>query len=101
MTLLRRTWRLLDDVQRRPIAQVVLTILALLLVGATFGRAYVAAMDARGKFDQVVEVLREVLREVAQRQPLILNPRALRERESTRQRLRSQVPSGWKVSITF
>ncbi|MEE2895831.1 MAG: ABC transporter permease subunit [Planctomycetota bacterium] len=59
MTLLRRTWRLLDDVQRRPIAQVVLTIVALLLVGATFGRAYVAAMDARGKFDQVVEVLRE------------------------------------------
>ncbi|MBC04361.1 MAG: hypothetical protein CMJ34_13825 [Phycisphaerae bacterium] len=59
MTLLRRTWRLLDDLQHRPIAKVVLTIVALIAVGATFGRVYMAAEDARTRFDEVVEVLRE------------------------------------------
>ncbi|MCP4833299.1 MAG: ABC transporter permease [Phycisphaera sp.] len=59
MTLLRRAWRAVDEAQQRTVVRVVLTVLALLVIGGTFGRAYVAAEDARSRFDDVVEVLRE------------------------------------------
>ena len=59
MKLLRRAWAAVDEMQKRPVVRVVLTVVALIAVGATFGRVYIAAEDARSRFNEVVEVLRE------------------------------------------
>ena len=59
MKLLRRAWAAVDELQKRPVVRVVLTVVALIAVGATFGRVYIAAEDARSRFNEVVEVLRE------------------------------------------
>ncbi|MEE2972048.1 MAG: hypothetical protein VX672_02895 [Planctomycetota bacterium] len=59
MKALRRVWARLDDLQRLLAAKVVLTILVTAVVATTFGRVWSAAADARNRFDEVVEVLRQ------------------------------------------
>lgn len=62
MSLLRAIWSRLDDAQHRRSVKVVLSVLAVLVVAVTFGRMWWIATDARDRFDDVVETLREVSR---------------------------------------
>ncbi len=62
MSLLRTIWSRLDELQHRLGVRIVLTILSLVAVGATFGSVWWTAADARERFDSVVEILRDVNR---------------------------------------
>ncbi len=59
MSLLKRSWERLDDLQDRLLVKISLTVLVLLMVAGGFGRVWFAAEDARERFNGVVEVLRE------------------------------------------
>lgn len=60
MSLFRAIWSRLDDAQHRRPVKVILSVLAVVLVAATFGRLWWIAADARDRFDDVVETLRQV-----------------------------------------
>ncbi|MCP4068096.1 MAG: hypothetical protein GY741_07430 [Phycisphaeraceae bacterium] len=59
MKTIRKIWGVLDEVQHRSTAKIVLTVLAVLVVGAVFGKIWLEAGAARARFDDVVEVLRD------------------------------------------
>jgi hypothetical protein len=56
---IRKIWGVLDEVQHRSMTKIVLTVLAVLVVGVVFGRVWFEAGAARDRFDDVIEVLRE------------------------------------------
>ena len=55
MKTIRKIWGVLDEVQHRSTAKIVLTVLAVLVVGAVFGKIWLEAGAARARFDDVVE----------------------------------------------
>ena len=71
MSPFRRFWSYLDGLQHRTAVKVVLTVIAAAVVVAVFGRTWWIANDARSRFNDVVEVLRQansVSKEAAPRQ---------------------------------
>ena len=62
MSLLKSIWARLDDLQHRVPVKVTLSVIALIAIVAVFGRTWWQAVDARARFDDVVDVLREVNR---------------------------------------
>lgn len=59
MSPFRRFWSYLDGLQHRTAVKVVLTVIAAAVVVAVFGRTWWIANDARSRFNDVVEVLRQ------------------------------------------
>ena len=59
MNPLKRLWSSLDAFQHRTSAKIVLTVLAAAVVIGVFGRTWWIASDARSRFNDVVEVLRQ------------------------------------------
>ncbi len=60
MSLLKSIWARLDDLQNRWSVKVTLSALALVAVSLVFGSTWWSAVDARARFDDLVDVLREV-----------------------------------------
>ena len=59
MTLLKKIWRILDDLQKKLLTKLVLSGLVVAVVLAIFGSIWNQASDARARFEGVVAVLRE------------------------------------------
>ncbi|MHC4793285.1 MAG: hypothetical protein ACYTDE_03180, partial [Planctomycetota bacterium] len=59
MKTIRKIWGVLDEIQHRTTAKIVLSVLAVIVVSAVFGKTWFEADAARTRFDDVIEVLRE------------------------------------------